>query len=262
MPIDLDQNSSDHVTEPFPLAPVGRRRSVAGWVAALALAFPFSLACARPDPTPPPLAPPIEGYVVGAPDDLRIHILPDPEIERDVRVRPDGMISIDLIGDVQAGGLTPTQIAASIQEKIARFKRDASVSVTVLDSPSQFVTVYGEVAAPGTFSLSAETRVSEAIGQVGGTKPFASLNKVRIIRTDGSDTNVLRVRLKDISNGDLATNFVVEEGDLIAVPPTGLARVGYAIQMLLFPLQPVLSGATSVGSVAGGVTAIRNPTGR
>ncbi len=262
MPIELDQNSIVHAGLRLQRGRVGGLGRAVRIVAALALSLPSMLACARPNPTAPPVAPPIEGYVVGAPDELRIHILPEPEIERDVLVRPDGMISIDLIGDVQAGGLTPTQIAASIQEKIARFKRDASVSVTVLDSPSQFVTIYGEVTTPGTFSLSAETRVSEAIGQVGGTRPFASLNKVRIIRTDGSDTKVLRVRLKDITNGDLATNFVVEEGDLIVVPPTGLARVGYAMQMLLFPLQPVLSGATSVGSVAGGVTAIRNPAGR
>lgn len=205
---------------------------------------------------PPPQAPPIEGYVVGAPDNLRILILPDPEIERDVRVRPDGMISIDLVGDVQAGGLTPTQIAESIRERITRFKRDAAVSVTVIDSPSQFVTVYGEVTTPGTFSLTAETRVSEAIGQVGGTRPFASLNKIRVVRTDGANTQVLRVRLRDIEKGDLSTNFVVEEGDLIVVPPTGLARVGYAVQMLLFPFQPVISGAASVGAVAGGVNAL------
>lgn len=215
-----------------------------------------SLACAGGNMVPPPQAPPIEGYVVGAPDNLRILILPDPEIERDVRVRPDGMISIDLVGDVQAGGLTPTQIAESIREKITRFKRDAAVSVTVIDSPSQFVTVYGEVTTPGTFSLTAETRVSEAIGQVGGTRPFASLNKIRVVRTDGANTQVLRVRLRDIEKGDLSTNFVVEEGDLIVVPPTGLARVGYAVQMLLFPFQPVISGAASVGAVAGGVNAL------
>jgi len=221
-----------------------------------ALSIPFLLACAGGDTRPPPVAPPIEGYVVGAPDDLRINILPDPEIEREVRVRPDGKISIDLIGDVQAAGLTPTQIAASIQEKISRFKRDASVSVTVVDSPSQYVTIYGEVTTPGTFSLNAETRVSEAIGQVGGTRPFASLNKVRVIRTDGKETKVLRVRLKDIINGDLATNYVVEEGDLIVVPPTGIARVGYVIQMILFPLQPLITSAGSVGGAAAGVNTI------
>ncbi|MFK7897363.1 MAG: polysaccharide biosynthesis/export family protein [Myxococcota bacterium] len=209
--------------------------------------------CRTPDPAPPPSAPPIDGYVVGAPDMLAVHILPEPEIEREVRVRPDGMISIDLIGDIQAAGKTPLQIAAEIKEQISRFKRDASVSVTVVDSPSQFVTVYGEVDDPGTFSLDTETRVSEAIGQVGGARPFASLNKVRVIRSNGLKTVVLHVRLGDIQKGDLSTNFVVREGDLIVVPPTGLAKVGYAVQMLLFPFQPILSGAASFGGAAAGV---------
>jgi len=239
-----------------PAAGASARGRIVGLGLAAALVGMVALGCASP-PAPPPQAPPVEGYVVGAPDDLRINILPEPEIEREVRVRPDGMISIDLIGDVQAAGLTPTQIAHSIQEKISRFKRDASVSVTVEDSPSQYVTVYGEVGTPGTFSLTAETRVSEAIGQVGGTRPFASLNKIRVIRTDGKKTHVLRVRLSDISKGDLTTNFVVEEGDLIVVPPTVLARIGYAVQMVFFPFQPVISGAASVGAVAAGSQAVR-----
>jgi len=216
------------------------------------------LVACSPRPSPPPPAPAVEGYVVGAPDVLEIHILPEPEIEREVRVRPDGMISVDLVGDVQAAGRTPTEIAQAIQADISRFKRDASVSVTVVDSPSQFVTVYGEVRRPGTFALETETRVSEAIGLVGGAMPFASLNKVRVVRTSGRDTEVIAIHLKDIERGDLSTNIVVEEGDLIVVPPTVLAKIGYAFQMLLFPLQPLLSGAGAVGGAAAGATAISN----
>lgn len=207
-------------------------------------------------PAPPPAAPPVENYVVGAPDQLRIYVLPEPTIERTVRVRPDGRISIDLIGDVQAAGRTPQEIAATIQEQISRFKRDAAVSVSVMDSPSQFVTVYGEVGTPSTFALGSEMRVSEAIGRVGGTKPFASQNKIRIVRTVAGETQVLRVRLKDISRGDLATNVMVQKGDLIVVPPTGLARVGYAVQMVFFPFQPVVSAGTSVGAIAAGATSV------
>ncbi len=214
------------------------------------------IGCATPL-TLPPKAPPIAAYVVGAPDQLRVYVLPEPAIERQVRVRPDGMISIDLIGDVQATGLTPEQIATSIQERILRFKRDAVVNVTLVDSPSQFVTVYGEVGSPGTFPLNTNMRISEAIGRVGGTRPFASQNRIRIVRTSGQGTQVIRVHLKDIARGDLSTNVVVQEGDLIVVPPTALARVGYAMQMLLFPFQPLLSGASTVGSLAAGTQAVR-----
>jgi polysaccharide export outer membrane protein len=221
----------------------------------LLLVLLMSAGCATA-PAPPPAATPVGSYVVGAPDRLSINILPEPVLSRDVRVRPDGKISIDLIGDVQAAGLTPRQIATSIEQQIARFKRDASVSVSVVDSPSQFVTVYGEVSAPGTFPLQSEMRISEAIGRVGGTKPFASTNKIRIVRTSGGKTQVIRVRLKDIAKGDLSSNFMVEEGDLIVVPPTVLARIGYAVQMVFFPFQPIISGASQVGSIAAGTSTL------
>lgn len=222
--------------------------------AALAMLM-LGIGCSTPH-TLPPKAPPVEAYLVGAPDQLKVNILPEPAIERQVRVRPDGMISIDLIGDVQAAGLTPEKIAASIQERIVRFKRDAVVNVTLVDSPSQFVTVYGEVRIPGTFPLNTKMRISEAIGRVGGTKEFASLNKIRIVRADPDGTKVIRVYLKDISKGDLSSNIVVQEGDLIVVPPTALARVGYAMQMLFFPFQPLLSGVGSVGAVAAGAQTV------
>ena len=168
------------------------------------------------------------------------------------------MISVDLVGDIQAAGRTPLEIAADIQSQIARFKRDAAVNVTVVSSPSQFVTIYGEVMRPGTFALDTETRVSEAIGRVGGPKPFASLNSVRLIRSIGWDqAKIFDIELGDIQRGDLSTNIVVLEGDLIVVPPTMLARVGYAMQMLLFPLQPLLSGAGQVGMVYSGAGAVR-----
>lgn len=224
--------------------------------ALLALIAMLPVACST-TPSGQPAPPPVEGYVVGAPDELRIHILPEPAILREVLVRPDGKISVDLVGDVQAAGRTPFEIATAIQEKIVRFKRDAAVNVAVLSSPSQFVTVYGEVATPGTFALETETRASEAIGRRGGPRPFASLNGVRVIRAMGQGSEIMNVRLGDIQRGDLSTNIVIEKGDLIVVPPTFLAKVGYAFQMLLFPLQPLLSGASTVGAAASGITVIQ-----
>jgi polysaccharide export outer membrane protein len=228
------------------------RRFLVDLLCILVLVGVGSTGCSTPDPMPPPPAPPVQGYVVGAPDILFVTVLPEPEINREVRVRPDGMISIDLVGDVQAAGRTPFEIAAAIQKEIGRFKRDASVTVSVVDSPSRFVTIYGEVGRPGIFPLDTDTRISEAIGRVGGARPFASLNSVRVIRTIGRETRVIPVRLGDISQGDLSTNIAIADGDLIVVPPTILAKIGYAMQMLFFPFQPLIAGATSAGSIAGG----------
>lgn len=216
-----------------------------------------AIGCAGVQGSPPPAAPQTQGYVVGAPDELSILILPDPVIDRSVVVRPDGMISVDLVGDIQAAGRSPLEIASEIQEQIARFKRDAVVNVTVVSSPSPFVTIYGEVSRPGIFPLDTETRVSEAIGRVGGTRPFANLDGVRLIRSTGGETLVLDIDLAAIQKGDLATNRVVREGDLIVVAPTLLAKVGDAMQMLLFPFQPLLSGAATAGSTGTGYDQVR-----
>jgi len=231
-----------------------RDRGSAAVVRLLALSALFALACSTPV-TAPPVAPAPEDYIVGAPDQLLIHILPEPEIERQVRVRPDGMISIDLIGDVQAAGRTPMEIAKAIEAKISRFKRDATVNVDVVTSPSRFVTVVGEVGRPSNLPLERVTRVTEVIGQVGGTRPFASLNNVRVIRQDGQAARVLDVRLADIQKGDLSTNVVLKEGDLVVVPPTLLARIGYTLQMIFFPFQPVVGTAGAVGGTAIGLQA-------
>ncbi len=218
------------------------------------LAF-LATACSTPVTGPPP-PPPTDGYVVGAPDQLLVHILPEPVIEREVRVRPDGMISIDLVGDVQAAGRTPRQIAEAIEEEISRFKRDATVNVEVVTSPSRFITVFGEVGTPSNLPLERETRVTEAIGQVGGTRPFADLNSVRVIRQRGLEAEVLDVRLGDIQRGDLSTNIVLQEGDLVVVPATFLARVGYTLQMIFFPFQPVIGTFGSAGASATGLQSV------
>ena len=231
------------------------RRGQGATVLCLSLLLLGSIGCFTPDPAPPPTAPPVQAYIVGAPDQLFVHILPDPAISREVRVRPDGMISIDLIGDVQAAGRTPFEISQLIQQEIGRFKRDAVVNVAVINSPSQFVTIYGEVGRPGIFPLNTKTRLSEAIGRVGGARPFASLNNVRVIRTNGFETQVIEVRLGDIQKGDLSTNLMIKDGDLIVVPPTWLARVGYVMQMIFFPFQPPAALLGQIGRASQGVEA-------
>ncbi len=227
-----------------------------GGRALLTLMALIPVACSSLPVTGPPTAPPIGSYVVGAPDLLLVNILPDPQIIREVRVRPDGMISIDLVGDVQATGHTPGQIAQTIQREIRRFKRDAEVNVALVSSSSQYVTIYGEVGAPGVFALSSQTRIAEAIGRVGGPKPFASLNGVRIVRPHRSGADMIGVRLGDIQKGDLSTNFVLAGGDLIVVPPTFLARIGYAMQMIFFPFQPAIGALASTGQAIQGYNAI------
>ncbi len=198
---------------------------------------------------PPPKPESVAEYRVGAPDQLQIIVLPDPVMERGVTVRPDGMISMDLIGDLPAGGRTLTQISADLEKRLSRFKRDAKVTVSLVAANSTAITVMGEVRSPSTFPLLKQTRASEAIGQVGGPTTFGRTSQIRVIRSEGGEAVVYRVDLDAIQKGDLSTNILLAAGDLVYVPPTPWARVGYAVNALLFPFSPLIGVATSfVGS--------------
>jgi polysaccharide export outer membrane protein len=211
-------------------------------------------ACATP--SAPPAGPtPGQPYRVGPPDQLSITVLPEPEIRREVVVRPDGMISVDLIGDVPAAGRTPAEIAEDIETRIGRYKRDARVTVSLGASRSSQVTVLGEVGRQATFPLERETRLIEAIGSVGGANRFAAKSRVRIVRQNGGEPVVMSANLNAIEQGDLRTNVVLRGGDVIVVPATGWATVGYALQAIFFPIQQVFglgAGATTT-VISGGV---------
>lgn len=224
---------------------LGMRRRAA-W---LALVLVLGVACASPPPTPePPVA--FEEYRVGAPDQLIVTVLPDPIIQENVVVRPDGKITIQLIGDVEAAERTPGEVAAEIEERIGRFKRGARATVAVTSANSSTITVLGEVQRPGTFPIRKHTRVAEALGTAGGTTSFASLGSIQVIRPMGGRADVIDVNLTAIRKGDLTTNVQIYASDIVYVPPTVLARIGYAFQQLLFPLQPLLGVANSVAGSA------------
>jgi polysaccharide export outer membrane protein len=180
---------------------------------------------------------------------LTITILPEPTIEAAVQVRPDGMITVPLIGDVAAGRRTIQEITAEIEERIARFKRDPHVSVALTAAASTDIVILGEVGRQASFPLVKETRVVEAMGLVGGTTEYGSDSYIRVIRTENGETKVLRVNLNAIRRGDLSTNLMLVPGDFVYVPPTLWARFGYALNALLMPFKPVLGlGMSAAGS--------------
>jgi polysaccharide export outer membrane protein len=217
-----------------------------------ALATAAALGCASTQAVNPPPAPEMLPYRVGPPDHLSITILPDPAIERSATVRPDGMISIDLVGDVPAAGRTTAEIAQDIETRISRFKRDASVNVSLASSLSTEVTIIGEIRA-ATFPLQRETRLIEAIGIVGGMRPMSDLNDVRIIRVEDEQVKILTADIGAIQQGDLSTNYTLRGGDIIYVPPTVGAKIGYFVQGIFFPMQSILGlGARVGGAVATG----------
>jgi len=226
-------------------------QAAVGWAArtlrGVAVIFTAGLLVSALGCTTTPALPPQAGapasYIVGAPDALFVQILPDPVVEHTVTVRPDGMITIPLLGDIPAGGRTISGIATDIEQRMGRFKKGARVSVALVGAMSTDVTILGEVGSRASFPLVKATRIIEAIGQVGGVTNFASAGKARIVRVEDGQTVVHKVNIKAIRGGDLSTNMMLKPGDIIYVPPTFLAKVGYVLQQLLFPLQPVMGVA-------------------
>ena len=221
------------------------------WIEGLAVALMCAtgVACSF-TPKPPIPAPAPAEYRVAPPDVLSINVLPEPAINSTVTVRPDGMISVDLIGDLPATGRTVREIARDIEERVSRFKRDARATVAVQAAVSATVTVLGEVKSNGNFALTRDTRIVEAVGLQGGLTIYASRTKAKLIRTDGLTTQVISVDLRAIANGDLRTNFLLQEGDLLIIPPTFLAQIGYWMQQILFPFQPALAVGTTIAAFA------------
>ena len=224
-----------------------------GPIATLFLALALTACGGNAGGSPP--GPKSVAYRVGPPDQLIITILPEPVIQREAVVRPDGMISVDLIGDVPAAGRTPEEISADIESRIGRFKRDARVTVALHAALSEEVTVLGEVGRPSTFPLTRQTRVVEALGTVGGTRVFAAKGRLRLIRTAQDKVQVFKIDLSAIQDGDLRTNYTLQGGDLIYAPPGIMATIGYQLQAVLFPFQQLIGfgGQVTTTVFTGGI---------
>jgi len=223
----------------------GNRGRRAGLALGVLLLAAGAVGCAAAQPAPPaPISTPT--YRVAPPDQLLISVLPEPVIDRTVIVRPDGKISIDLVGDVEAAGRTTEEIAKEIQTRIGKFKRDAVVTVSVTSALSSTVTILGEVDNPSSFPLTKDTRVIEALGKVGGPTHLAATNRIRVIRTTENVTSITNVDLDAIEAGDLRTCIMVQGGDIIYVPPTIMAEAGYWLAGIFFPFQQLLGFGSQV----------------
>jgi protein involved in polysaccharide export with SLBB domain len=110
------------------------------------------------------------------------------------------------------------------------------------------VTVLGEINNPSTFPLTRQTRLVESIGTVAGVTIFAAKNRIRVIRYGDGGTTVLIADLKAIEKGDLSTNFLLQGGDLVVVPPSNWASVGYALQAFFFPIHQIFGFGTNVAT--------------
>lgn len=161
-------------------------------------------------------------YVIGYEDVLEISVWKNPDLSKQVVVRPDGMISLPLIGDVKASGLTPAQLKDRITDRLKEYQETVIASVIVNEVKSYRIFVMGEVVNPGTYTMTRKTSVLQAIALAGGFSPFASKNRIILVREKAGKNKPekLTVRFDDIIEADEKNdrNLILRPGDTIFVP--------------------------------------------
>jgi len=174
-----------------------------------------------PTPMTGATAPISSAYVIGPGDMLSITVWKNETLSRVVPVRPDGKISMPLLHDIQASGLTAMQLRDKIATALGEFMPNPEVTVSVSDVRSLRVSILGEVVKPGVLELRGETTILEAIAMAGGFKDFASPSRITVIRNDDNGkTKRIRFnynRAVSSSNSDEA-NLVLKSGDVVVVP--------------------------------------------
>ncbi|MGH9411802.1 MAG: polysaccharide biosynthesis/export family protein [Vicinamibacterales bacterium] len=158
-------------------------------------------------------------YVIGPDDQLSILFWRDKDLSADVTVRPDGKISLPLLNDVQAAGLTPEQLREKVTEDAKRFIEDPNASVVVRQINSLKVFITGQVAKPGPYALTAPTTVLQLISTAGGLNEYAKSKKIVIMRTENGRPMSYAFNYNEVTNRrKLQQNILLKAGDTVIVP--------------------------------------------
>jgi len=186
------------------------------WASAVVAAAALMLGAGRA-PAAPPAA--NGSYVIGPEDVLDITVWNNTGISRTVPVRPDGKISLPLLDDVKAGGLSPRQLKDDLTRRLVKYIASPEVSVIVREVRSFRVAVIGEVNKPGRYDFKSRASVLEAIALAGGFNPFASKSKMVILRMDGSTLKRIPCDYNKVISADgHSESFFLHPGDTVIVP--------------------------------------------
>ena len=157
-------------------------------------------------------------YVIGVPDVLRIAVWKHPDLSTEVPVRRDGKISVPLLDDIQAAGLTPEELKAVITERLSSSIRSPNVTVIVVSPESQVVTVVGGVAQSGPIPLRGQMGAVEAIAAAGGFSAWANTSDIRVIRIVDGQRVSYAVDYGAYLNAEPGSDIVLQPGDVVVVP--------------------------------------------
>jgi polysaccharide export outer membrane protein len=157
-------------------------------------------------------------YVIGDSDVLSVTVFKEPTLSGSLLVRPDGMVSMPLLGDVKASGKTPLQLADEIADALKKYVQNPNVSVVLTQINSKIVYLIGEVVKPGPIGMTSGMTLLQAISTAGGLTQFANSKKIYILRSEAGKQHKIPVRYKQALQGDGSLNLILEPGDTIVVP--------------------------------------------
>jgi polysaccharide export outer membrane protein len=206
------------------------------WIATI-LTFSLSASIAAAQTPAPPAAPPPGAarpdvaeartvaatgvdpeYRIGPEDVLDIHVWKNADLTRTVPVRPDGHISLPLLNDLMAAGLTPMELRDTIASRLSTFVKDAEVSVIVREIHSFKVSVLGMVKLPGRYEFRSQATIVEALALAGGLTEFAKRDRIALFRNDGKRWQRFGFDYRSVVDENAEQNFVLRPGDIIVVP--------------------------------------------
>lgn len=160
-----------------------------------------------------------DDYVIGPEDVLTVVFWRDKDMSGDTSVRPDGRITLPLVNDIDAAGLTPEELSERIEESARQYIEDPTVTVVVKQINSRRVFITGMVGKPGAYPLVTPTTVLQLISLAGGLNEFADTNDIMIMRTEKGQQKALKFNYKDVRRGrNLDQNILLKPGDTVVVP--------------------------------------------
>lgn len=158
-------------------------------------------------------------YIIGAEDVLYIHIWKEEALSKTVPVRIDGKISLPLVDEIQAAGLTPLQLRDVLAQRFKEFVDSPNVSVMVMEANSHKAFITGQIKNPGVYRLRTETSILQIISLAGGFTEWANQNEIIILRKEkGQEKRIIVHYKKIISGEDLSLNILLKSGDTVIIP--------------------------------------------
>ena len=194
--------------------------------------------------------PPDATYVVDPPDSIQIQFMNEPDLSLVEQVRQDGIVTLPHVGETKVAGMSTKEIREKLEEMYAPYYQDPEFVVRVTAYRSKHIYLFGEVRGPGSRPYTGYQTVMDAIGGVGGVTTRAAAHRIKVVRGDPDEPETFRLNLwKLIRHGENRQEVSLAENDVIYVPPTHLAWVGYRINDLLFPFRSAISAVNTAENV-------------